>query len=283
MVSFREVESGDKKSLNKFLNSNQFDLERMPDVKSDFICLAFDGNKIMGICNIWDNFFHPYRKYVNVFVEKKYRRKGVGKGLYEFSMKGQKGSSLQANVYSDNKPGMKFLASLGFRCVRKSFDYEAIEEDLLFGKEAINLNIVPFSDLSEDEYLSVLRMNYDDYRKTHSTVNPLNEEIDLNGWREYVEQDLCMKSSHAYFENGLPACYAMLTASEDEEIEMMYFGAAENIPVKVQKSFYHNLFLKCFKENESVVFEVDDIDKNGMVITEILEEKPPFSWDTYVL
>ncbi|GEL67734.1 GNAT family N-acetyltransferase [Marinilactibacillus psychrotolerans] len=79
-----------------------------------------DGN-VYAFLGMVDNYI------AGIFVDKRFRKKGIGKELLSTVKKEYK--SLELSVYVKNVPAINFYLSQGFNCVSKELDSETLEEE----------------------------------------------------------------------------------------------------------------------------------------------------------
>jgi len=283
VIRFKGFSKDEEVDLRNFIEENSEYLSKKPDFKSDVINMAVDNNGIVALCLLQDNHFHPYRKYSYVYVPREYRGNGIGSELHDFSVRQSGNGKYQFATSSDDDNAKGFLHYLNYKLARKCFEYEVVEKDLIHVDGFPKLDMIPLINLQTSDYEKVIQLNYRHYRRTHDSINPLNEAISVEKWKDYIEEEIDLKSSFTYFQDDLPVFYAFLTKPEDEEIELMYFGAEKSQSVSDVRNFYLNMFNRTFEKNETIIFEVDDVDKIGIIVTGLFKRKPPVSWDTYIL
>ena len=44
--------------------------------------LAIENDKLIGLGSLWKNSIRPYREYIGIYIDPEYRKKGIGKELF---------------------------------------------------------------------------------------------------------------------------------------------------------------------------------------------------------
>src|SRR5690625_1971896 len=83
--------------------------------------LAVDGEEVIGIWSISKSELHPYREYINVYVQPEKRRNGTGTSIFRELFSLSQTKRFQAATSSKNTVAVSSLEECGFHLARKSY------------------------------------------------------------------------------------------------------------------------------------------------------------------
>ena len=83
--------------------------------------LAVDGEEVIGIGRISISELHPYREYINVYVQPEKRRNSTGTSIFRDLFSLSQTKRFQVATSSKNTSAVSFLEVCGFYLARKSY------------------------------------------------------------------------------------------------------------------------------------------------------------------
>lgn len=244
--------------------------------------LAVDGEEVIGIGSISKSELHPYREYINVYVQPEKRRNGTGTSIFSELFSLSQTKRFQAATSSKNTVAVSFLEECGFHLARKSYTPQLKKNaSLLLSDRKINTK--SFDELSSHQSDELLKLQLENYREFHQEINPLSDKISFNRWKEIISIDLDREHSKVFVKEGTVEAYILCYESEDiNSIEIGYIGGKDTSKLKEYLSFYRQALNQLFIEFRQVEIEVDDVDPFAFALLNEFEYDKSESWDTYI-
>lgn len=244
--------------------------------------LAVDGEEVIGIGSISKSELHPYREYINVYVQPEKRRNGTGTSIFRELFSLSQTKRFQAATSSKNTVAVSFLEECGFHLARKSYTPQLKKNaSLLLSDRKINTK--SFDELSSHQSDELLKLQLENYREFHQEINPLSDKISFNRWKEIISIDLDREHSKVFVKEGTVEAYILCYESEDiNSIEIGYIGGKDTSKLKEYLSFYRQALNQLFIEFRQVEIEVDDVDPFAFALLNEFEYDKSESWDTYI-
>lgn len=244
--------------------------------------LAVDGEEVIGIGNISISELHPYRDYVNIYVQPEKRRNGIGTLIFRDLFSLSQTKRFQAAFSSKNRAAVSFLDECGFHLARKSYTLQLKKNAslLLFDRK---INTKSFDELSSHQSDELLKLQLENYREFHQEINPLSNKISFNRWKEMILIDLDREHSQVFVKEGTIEAYILCYESEDiNSIEIGYIGGKDTSKLKEYLSFYRQTLNQLFTEFKCVEIEADNVDPFAYALLNEFKYDKSESWDTYV-
>ena len=244
--------------------------------------LAIDDKAVIGIGSISKSELHPYRDYINVYVQPEKRRNGIGtsifRGLFSFSQT----KRFQAATSSKNTTAVSFLEECGFHLTRKSYTPQLKKNaSLLLSDRKINTK--SFDELSLHQTDELLKLQLENYREFHKEINPLSDKISFNRWKEMISLDLDREHSKVFVKDGTIEAYILCYESEDiNSIEIGYIGGKDANKLEEYLAFYKQALNHLFTKFKIIEIEADDVDTFAYALLNEFEYETSESWDTYI-
>lgn len=244
--------------------------------------LAVDGEEVIGIGSISKSELHPYREYINVYVQPEKRRNGTGTSIFSELFSLSQTKRFQAATSAKNTAAVSFLEECGFHLARKSYTPQLKKNaSLLLSDRKINTK--SFDELSSHQSDELLKLQLENYREFHQEINPLSDKISFNRWKEIISIDLDREHSKVFVKEGTVEAYILCYESEDiNSIEIGYIGGKDTSKLKEYLSFYRQALNQLFIEFRQVEIEVDDVDPFAVALLNEFEYDKSESWDTYI-
>lgn len=244
--------------------------------------LAVDGEEVIGIGSISKSELHPYREYINVYVQPEKRRNGTGTSIFSELFSLSQTKRFQAATSAKNTAAVSFLEECGFHLARKSYTPQLKKNaSLLLSDRKINTK--SFDELSSHQSDELLKLQLENYREFHQEINPLSDKISFNRWKEIISIDLDREHSKVFVKEGTVEAYILCYESEDiNSIEIGYIGGKDTSKLKEYLSFYRQALNQLFIEFRQVEIEVDDVDPFAFALLNEFEYDKSESWDTYI-
>lgn len=243
--------------------------------------IALKNEIVVGIGNTYSNNVHPYREYVDLYVDAVERRKGIGQSLLNELVSLSSSKKFQVMLSSKNKAGASFIKANGFQIARKSFT-----PILPRSKYTLNIdgNISTFNDLTSEKQKEVVKLQMENYRTFHKKINPLNDEITMEQWEEVVFDDIDSEHSCVWLvENKIEAYIICYEGENPETIEIAYVGGRNILQVENYLPFYLSVIKKLETDFRAIEIEADDVDIFAYTLLNQFEYDDSDSWDTYIL
>ena len=195
--------------------------------------LAVDGEEVIGIGSISKSELHPYREYINVYVQPEKRRNGTGTSIFRELFSLSQTKRFQAATSSKNTVAVSFLEECGFHLARKSYTPQLKKNASLLLTDR-KINNKSFDELSFHQSDELLKLQLENYREFHQEINPLSDKISFNRWKEMISIDLDREHSKVFVKEGTIEAYILCYESEDiNSIEIGYIGG---------KSYFRGFF-----------------------------------------
>lgn len=277
-----KVEEYKESYLNEINSLISKDRSYIPKISSTkYTLLLFEEQNIIGIGSIWDNFIHPYRDYISIYIDPNKRYKGLGQLLFQELQKRCKLKKLQTAFDSDNTNAICFAKKCGFRLARKTYCYDVSRENL----KPLNYNcvgeIIKVSNLTKAQLEDVIIMQYKDYKTNHQGINPLNENMKIEHWKEIIFKDVEKNDSYVLLKNSDIVAYFLCYEGDETSIEVGYTGnRCSNI--KEYKAFLYEVIIQLFNSYNKIYLEIDNCNKSTNILGELFSYNPSLSWDTYI-
>ena len=195
--------------------------------------LAVDGEEVIGIGSISISELHPYREYINVYVQPEKRGNGTGTSIFRELFSLSQTKRFQAATSSKNTAAVSFLEECGFHLARKSYTPQLKKNGSLLLSDR-KINIKSFDELSLYQSDELLKLQLGNYREFHREINSLSDKISYNRWKEMISIDLDREHSQVFVKEGTIEAYILCYESEDiNSIEIGYIGG---------KSYFRGFF-----------------------------------------
>lgn len=263
--------------IDNLLKGNQYFFPW--DKNVEITLLTIENDKVVAVGSIWKKKVHPYRDYIGIYVEPDYRKKGIGSDLYSKLSSTSRTNKFQAAVYSTDKAAIRFLHKTGFKLARKSY-----EEKLPHIKFEDKEGIVQYTVLDTYKNTELMKLQLQNYKDTHSKINPLNEKITLPEWVNIITTDLNKEYSFVSInDNSIEAYILCYEGDREDEIEIGYIGGKEENNLENYLPFYKACLSKLFDDFDSVWIEADNVDPYAFAVLNLFDYDKTESFDTYIL
>ena len=244
--------------------------------------LAVDGEEVIGIGSISKSELHPYREYINVYVQPEKRRNGTGTSIFRELFSLSQTKRFQAATSSKNTVAVSFLEECGFHLARKSYTPQLKKNASLLLTDR-KINNKSFDELSFHQSDELLKLQLENYREFHQEINPLSDKISFNRWKEMISIDLDREHSKVLVKEGTIEAYVLCYESEDKSsIEIGYIGGKDTSKLEEYLAFYRQTLNQLFTEFRHVEIEADNVDPFAYALLNEFEYDKSESWDTYV-
>lgn len=176
--------------------------------------------------------------------------------------------TLQCMVLSTDEVVIKILEFMGFCCVRKCYELEVVEYDLVDTSQSKKADILRFTNRKTPEYMACAYQVYQYYQKTHQPISPLT--VTFEQFLDILPNQVC------YYMIGEEVTH--LAFVEDNEIAYVYSNDLASF-----KQFALQLVQWLLKKYDTIGFEADNIDEVAMTLKSLFKE-PTCSetYDTYI-
>lgn len=243
--------------------------------------MSLDGERVTGVGSLSKNELHPYREYVNIYVQPDKRRTGIGKSIFEELISLSKAKKFQAVTSSKNIATVSFLEKCGFDIARKCYTPQL--KNTSSEPSDKQMDYKSLNELSFSQKEEVLKLQLENYQEFHQEINPLSDKISFNRWKEIISIDLDREHSKVFVKEGTVEAYILCYESEDiNSIEIGYIGGKDTSKLKEYLSFYRQALNQLFIEFRQVEIEVDDVDPFAFALLNEFEYDKSESWDTYI-
>lgn len=244
--------------------------------------ISVDDDMVIGIGSISKSELHPYREYINIYVQPEKRRKGIGISIFKELFSLSKTKRFQAATSSKNIATVSFLQECGFRLARKSYTPQLKKNISLMPSDRKSDN-KSLNELSFSQSEEVLKCQLENYRKFHQEINPLSDKMSSNRWKEMISLDLDREHSKVLVKEGTIEAYVLCYESEDKSsIEIGYIGGKDTSKLEEYLAFYRQTLNQLFTEFRHVEIEADNVDPFAYALLNEFEYDKSESWDTYV-
>lgn len=244
--------------------------------------LAVDGEEVIGIGSISKSELHPYREYINVYVQPEKRRNGTGTSIFSELFSLSQTKRFQAATSAKNTAAVSFLEECGFHLARKSYTPQLKKNaSLLLSDRKINTK--SFDELSLHQSDELLKLQLENYREFHQEINLLSDKISFNRWKEIISIDLDREHSQVFVKEGTIEAYILCYESEDiNSIEIGYIGGKDANKLEEYLTFYKQALSHLFTKFKIIEIEADDVDSFAYALLNEFEYETSESWDTYI-
>ena len=254
-------------------------------VEASSTLLAVHERKIIGIGSLWNNSIHPYRDYIGIYIRPDYRKKGIGKELFDQLSLASKTKKLQITIQSTDQQAVTFLNKCGFKLARKCYTPALKEANPTHSENnLIHGEIASFGMVSEDDQKDSLEMQLKNYINFHQMINPLNEKMTMTRWKEIILEDLNLTHSKLLIVDEKVVAYIFFYNTENSnELEVGYIGGKETQQIENYLPFYKWTIEKMIAQYEIVSIEADDVDPYAFAALNCFKYDASLSLDAYVL
>lgn len=236
--------------------------------------------EIVGMGSLWINDMHSSRHYIGIYVHSEYRRKGIGKKIYNHLYSKSDLKKLQTAISSQDTVAKSFLESCSFNLARKC--YEVSLEQPNFNDSKFSYNTL--NELSEVQKNELITLQLANYRKYHLPINALSNTISFDKWKELVLEDIDETHSYVLFESEAIEAYVLTYKYDhDEEREVGYLGGKSLDSLNEYLPFYQNVLSGLITKFGSVAIEADDVDPYAFGALNCFTYDEKDSWDAYIV
>lgn len=172
---------------------------------------------------------------------------------------------LQIMLESDKIEMIRFLEAAGFHCIRKCYEAEVTEKDLLKNNQSDYS--VTQCHAGESDYLDCMDLLYRYYQDTHKQISPLTASFDAF-FKEIPET--------AYFMREIGV---LKQAIFIEENEIAYCCTSD---INGFKRFAAGIVKEMFSQFPTLFFEADDCDPAAMELLSLFRYNLKKSYNTYI-
>jgi len=244
--------------------------------------VSLDEGIVTGIGSLSKNIMHPYREYINIFVESDMRKKGIGKSIFNELLSFSDSNKLQTAISSNNRAAISFLEDCGFNRVRKSYT-SVLKESITLNASDKKVDYVSFNNLTFEQKDEVIKLQLANYKKFHEPINPLSNTISFEEWKEIILEDLNQEHSYVLIKNSSIKAYIFCYEGDGvESIDIGYVGGKDTNKVKEYLVFYKQTLNHLFTKFKIIEIEADDVDSFAYALLNEFEYDLSESWDTYI-
>lgn len=236
--------------------------------------------KIVGIGSLWKNEMHPNRHYIGIYVHSDYRRKGIGREIYDYLYSQSDLKRLQTAISSQDTVAKSFLENCSFERVRKCYEVNLNQPKF----NEIKPSYKTINKLSDEQKIELIRLQLANYREWHLPINALSETISFDKWKELVLEDLDEEHSYVSLKNELIEAYVITYRYDDDEArDVGYLGGRSVDSLNEYLPFYQNVISGLITTFGSVAIEADDVDPYAFGALNCFTYDENDSWDAYVV
>lgn len=264
----KELLSKDENYLPKIENSQN-------------ILLLFINNKLSGIGSTWLNSVHPYRDYISIYIDPLERNKGLGLFLFKELKERYQLKSLQTFINSDDRKAVRFAFKCEFDLARQSYSYEVNKKQLKSVQYEIFKTVSSLEYLTTNQIDEAINLQFQDYKRNHQLINPLNKAMTIEKWGEIIGDDLSQEDSYVFIENNQIVAYLFCYKVNETMIGVSYTGNRLNT-INEYQDFLHHVVVQLFKKYKKIELEIDDCDESANLLADLFTYKTNLSWDTYI-
>ncbi|MER2109655.1 MAG: GNAT family N-acetyltransferase [Desemzia incerta] len=247
--------------------------------------LAIENDKLIGLGSLWQNSIRPYREYIGIYIDPEYRKKGIGKELFDQLYLNSDTKKLQVSVKSTDQAATNFLIKCGFELARKCYTPNLTEakisnlETSQVNGEIYSLGMV--TDKIQDQAFKLQLKNYINF---HKRINPLREDITTAQWKEIIIDDLNFQESKLLIKNEEIKAYVFCYSTDNSrEIEIGYIDGIDIDDIKSYMPFYKKVMDDLIAQFEIVNIEADDVDPYAFAALKCYRYDASLSLDVYIL
>ena len=172
---------------------------------------------------------------------------------------------LQIMLESDKKETTRFLEAAGFHCIRKCYEAEVTEKDLV--KSIRTDNWAPLCHAGEPDYLDCMDLLYRYYQDTHKQISPLTASFD-------VFSKEIPKTAYFMREMGILKQVIFI-----EENEIAYCCTSD---INGFRRFAAGIVKEMFSQFPTLFFEADDCDPAAMELLSLFRLNLKESYNTFI-
>lgn len=193
---------------------------------ASFTLLAVEEDRIVGIGSLWNNSIYPYRDYIGLYIHPDYRKKGIGKELFDQLFFASNTKKLQIAIQSTDQQAVTFLSKCGFKLARKCYTPVLKEAKPIHSENRlIHGESASFGMASEEYQKDTLEMQLKNYIDFHQMINPLSEKMTMDRWKEMILEDLNLTHSKVLIVDEKVVAYTIFyNTKNSNEIEVGYIG-----------------------------------------------------------
>ncbi|MFL2101496.1 GNAT family N-acetyltransferase [Desemzia sp. FAM 23991] len=254
--------------------------------KASFTLLALEEDRIVGVGSLWNNSIHPYRDYISIYIHPDYRKKGIGKELFDQLFLASNTKKLQITIQSTDQQALDFLNKCGFKLARKCYTPVLKEAKPTHSENNMFIHgeIASFGMASEDNQKDTLEMQLKNYIDFHQMINPLSEEMTMTKWKEIILEDLSFTHSKLLIVDGEVMAYIFFYNTENSnEIEVGYIGGKDIQQIESYLPFYKWTIEQMIAQYEIMSIEADDVDPYAFAALNNFQYDASLSLDAYIL
>lgn len=247
----------------------------------------FDKEKIIGAGCLYTNYFHPYRDYINVYINEDYRNKGLGRILLKALKEKSDKKRFQVMCSSEKKELIHFLIKEGFVLARKSYSFDLKKEsqNMFLSKETSgefnNMQIKSLIKLNAAEKENFKNIFYFNYADTHKNINPLNADISIKEFSKELLTDCDEEKSSCLVFNNEVMAYMIVYMEGFPEIG--YIGGETIKEISSYLNYFQTLIKKLLISYDKIYLEIDDTDYYAFPLIKALKINCKESYNTYIL
>ncbi|MGI5065148.1 GNAT family N-acetyltransferase [Treponema putidum] len=247
----------------------------------------FDKEKIIGAGCLYINSFHPYRDYINIYVDKDYTNKGLGSRLLEKLKEKSDKKRFQVMCSSDKEELIQFLLKEGFVLARRSYNFDLKKEaqNIFLSKETSgefkNMKIKSLINLNSAEKEEFKKIFYFNYADTHKSINPLNKNIDIKEFSNEILADCDQEKSSCLIFNNEVSAYVIVYMENLPEIG--YLGGRTVEEIEIYLNYFQVIINNLLTSYKQIYFEIDDTDYYAFPLMTALQINCKESYNTYIL
>ena len=243
---------------------------------ASYACLE-DGT-VTGAASLDENPLHPQAFHLKIFVSAPFRRQGIGSKLISHLAKAHR-KAFRAGVDSADHMAIAFLESQGFsRAIRCYLpEYEAHE--LIHRPMDSRAAITPFTQLDDARMALIQKRLHEDYVQNHF-YNPPKSDLDALTFAGAAMKGHVPAHSYAIFHASRLAGYLIAFEADETSLEIGYMGGDGSLNAEIDGAF-HRILKQLFESFQTLCFEVDDVDRQGMRVLKLFKTLPQTSWDVY--
>lgn len=253
--------------------------------ESEMTFLTVDKDEVVGIGSLWKKSIHPYRDYIGIYVKPNYRNKGIGQALYDSLSLNSEIKKFQISIQSTNESASSFLKKQGFKLARKCYtpvlkEFKSTE----LGSSSVEGEIISYGMVSKFNQNDAVELQLKNYIDFHQSINPLQEEITMDQWKEIVLRDLNTEHSKLLLADGTIVAYLFCYDTDnEEEIEIGYIGGKDIDTIENYLSFYKGAVEQLLSHYALVSIEADDVDPYAFTVLNCFKYDADKSLDAYIL
>lgn len=277
-IEIKEYNDMYLKEVTELLSRDENYLPKIEN--SQNILLLFINNKLSGIGSTWLNSVHPYRNYISIYIDPLERNKELGFFLFKELKERYQLKNLQTFINSDDRNAVRFAFKCGFDLARQSYSYEVNKKQLKSVQSEVLKTVSSLGHLTTNQINEAINLHFQDYKRNHQLINPLNKAITIEKWRKIIGNDLSLEDSYVFIENNQIIAYLFCYKVNETMIGVSYTGNRLNTTDEYQ-DFLHHVVVQLFEKYKKIELEIDDCDESANLLADLFTYKTNLSWDTY--